>query len=396
MTVTLADLQRLREALSAARYSYCGGGTHSFYHYPARFSPDIARAVIEMFSEPGDLILDPFMGGGTSVIEGLCLGRRMAGTDLNALAHFVAAVRTTPLASSDEEALRRWASRVADRCGEDGVERRSSQPVPNLPRAVEAFMTRALALSDELAFPRQKALARCALLRLGQLLLDCRDFSAPGERLLAARLPQLTHEMLKGLAQFVDACRASGIPKNAIVGRRVLVHRSAIGLHEDPRLQALGEQPRLVFTSPPYPSVHVLYHRWQYRGRRETPAPYWIARVPDGYCASHYMGGSRTPTGRKRYFEMIEAAFRSVREVLDPKGLVVQLVGFSDAEYQLERYLAAMAAAGFDEVMIAGKHDRLNRRVPNRKWYARLKGAVDASSEVLLIHRPSTSRRSRS
>jgi hypothetical protein len=43
---------------------------------------------------------------------------------------------------------------------------------------------------------------------------------------------------------------------------------------------------KLIVTSPPYPGVHVLYHRWHVDGRRETPAPYWIAGCNDGQrCA---------------------------------------------------------------------------------------------------------------
>jgi hypothetical protein len=144
-----------------------------------------------------------------------------------------------------------------------------------------------------------------------------------------------------------------------------------------------------VFTSPPYPGVHVLYHRWQYRGRRETSAPYWIASQRDGRFESFYTGGSRTPTGETRYFEMIEAAFSSVKQVMDPTGYVVQLVGFADTARQLPRYLKAMNDAGFREWTPQGDASRrLGRRVPNRKWYASIQGALDASSELLLIHSP--------
>lgn len=391
MRVATRKLELLSDALAAASYSYCGGSTHGFYHYPARFSPDVARTVIELFSQEDDLVLDPFMGGGTSIIEGLRLGRRMVGVDLNALAHFVADVRTTPLSERDEIALRAWATDVADRFGGSAADEVERPRIPNLPTAVETFMAGGLAASDSLPFPRQRAFARCALLRLGQWALDCRDFVAPRRRRLGQKLPLLTEEMLKGMGEFVEACREVSIPKNGIAGHRLLVHRNAIGLHEDPRIAGLKQRPKLVFTSPPYPSVHVLYHRWQYRGRKETPAPYWIARVPDGFYESYYTGGSRTPTGRENYFKMVEAAFRSVRVLIDPQGLVVQLVGFSDAETQLPRYLTAMAAAGFEEVDASGD-ERLDRRVPNRKWYAKLKGSVDASTELLMFHRPKVGR----
>src|SRR5947209_5286090 len=102
-------MRQLLDALDAKSPSDSAGSTHTFYHYPARFSPQIARTVIEVFSEDGDWVLDPFMGGGTSVIEGLSLGRRVIGVDLNALAHFVATVRTTPLSAGDALALCAWA-----------------------------------------------------------------------------------------------------------------------------------------------------------------------------------------------------------------------------------------------------------------------------------------------
>jgi hypothetical protein len=57
-----------------------GGLTHNSYRYPARFSPQFARATIEAFSRPGDTILDPFMGGATSLVEGRALGRHSVGS----------------------------------------------------------------------------------------------------------------------------------------------------------------------------------------------------------------------------------------------------------------------------------------------------------------------------
>jgi DNA modification methylase len=388
MNFTEATVERLSSALSASSYSYTSGKSHNFYHYPARFSPSIAEAVIETFSAPGDLVLDPFMGGGTAIIEGLALGRRMLGMDINALAHFVARVRTTPLSPFDSALIRRWAIESANVYGGKKYPRVERPQIHNLPSAVNSFISGALEHARCLPFPRQQAFARCALLRLGQWALDCRDFVAPRRQRLAEKLPELVDELLEGLDELTGSCRIAGIAKNEIIRNRLLLHRSAVGLHLDDRIPA-GRPVQLVFTSPPYPSVHVLYHRWQYRGRKETPAPYWIANVSDGYDGSYYTGGSRTPTGRRRYFEMITAAFKSVRNVLSPNALVVQLIGFSDMTAQLPRYLEAMDNAGFDESLLRNSRDaRLDRRVPNRKWYAKLKGAVDSSCELLLFHRP--------
>jgi hypothetical protein len=128
------------------------------------------------------------------------------------------------------------------------------------------------------------------------------------------------------------------------------------------------------------------------KGRKETPAPYWIAQVADGHDASYYTGGSRTSTGERNYFSMIRRVFSSVRKIIDANGVVVQLVGFADVNAQLPQYHAAMAGAGFEPWSPIATGDSLWREVPHRKWYAKLQGAVDASSELLLFHRPKRSR----
>lgn len=373
---------QLKHAMASAKVT--AGSTHNFYLYPARFSPEIARTVIELFSSPGDWILDPFMGGGTAVIEALSNGRSVVGVDLNRLAHFVARVRTTPVSSKDERAIRRWAQRAAMRLGKPGSVPSS---VRNLPAGMANLMAQAMRTAARLRSARRRAFARAALLRLGQWALDCKDRRPRGKKILE-RLPSLTQEMLAGLREFEAACRSTGLMRSDIHSRCRLLCRSAAGLEQDKRLRNLHGQAQLVFTSPPYPSVHVLYHRWQVRGRRETPAPYWIAQLRDGRPASYFTGGSRTPTGERSYFTMITAVFSSINRLLTRDGLVVQLVGFTNARRQLPRYLKAMRAAGFEELQSeALRERRLCRRVPNRRWYARVKGAVDASSEILLIHR---------
>lgn len=388
-SLTQADLDRLAIGLASSSPTDSAGSSHSFYHYPARFSPAIARAVIETFSAPGDWVLDPFMGGGTSVIEGLALGRNMLGVDVNTLAHFVARVRTTPLTQRDEESVRRWAHRCAERLG-SGIIRRDGLPRrDSLPNATKAFLVAAARMSSHLRTRERRDFSRCVLLRLGQWALDCRDFVSPRRQRMASQLLHLSEDMLAGLRDFVVQCQAAGLRRSSIRSGRRLLCRSAIGLDEDLRFGVIPERPRLVFTSPPYPSVHVLYHRWQHRGRRETGAPYWIANVRDGHPESFYTGGSRTPKGRRDYFNMITSAFSSVRAFMDPGGIVVQLVGFSDASTQLPAYLQAMEMAGFREDQQSfGRTCQLGRLVPNRKWYARLRGNTDASTELLLLHRP--------
>lgn len=88
------------------------GLTHEFYRYPARFSPLFVRAAITFFTKPGDIILDPFMGGGTTLVEASALGRNAIGIDINNLAIFIARVKTTLLSESDFSEIIGWSEKL--------------------------------------------------------------------------------------------------------------------------------------------------------------------------------------------------------------------------------------------------------------------------------------------
>ena len=51
--------------------------------YRGNFAPQIARNIIEMYSEKGDTILDPMVGAGTTLIEARLLARNAVGLDIN-------------------------------------------------------------------------------------------------------------------------------------------------------------------------------------------------------------------------------------------------------------------------------------------------------------------------
>jgi len=51
--------------------------------YRGNFAPQIARNIIEMYSEKGDYILDPMVGGGTTLIEAKLTARNALGIDIN-------------------------------------------------------------------------------------------------------------------------------------------------------------------------------------------------------------------------------------------------------------------------------------------------------------------------
>ena len=64
--------------------------------YRACFKPQLPRFFIERLTQPGDLVYDPFMGRGTTLVEGMLLGRRVAGCDINPLSRIFTAPRLNP------------------------------------------------------------------------------------------------------------------------------------------------------------------------------------------------------------------------------------------------------------------------------------------------------------
>ena len=54
--------------------------------------------------------------------------------------------------------------------------------------------------------------------------------------------------------------------------RPLIRHGDAEKIHLDLTIDQVGPAD-LVVTSPPYPGIHMLYHRWQVDGRKETDAP---------------------------------------------------------------------------------------------------------------------------
>lgn len=71
--------------------------THGYHTYPAKFIPQLAARLIEEYTREGQIVVDPFMGSGTTIVEAMAQGRIGVGVDINPVAHLIAKVKSTPL-----------------------------------------------------------------------------------------------------------------------------------------------------------------------------------------------------------------------------------------------------------------------------------------------------------
>ena len=80
--------------LSRTQTSYL---THGYHRYAAKFIPQLVERLIKENSQNADLVCDPFMGSGTTLVEAIINGRRAYGTDINPVAVLISRAKTTPI-----------------------------------------------------------------------------------------------------------------------------------------------------------------------------------------------------------------------------------------------------------------------------------------------------------
>lgn len=329
------------------------GLTHRFYRYPARFSPAFARTCIQAYSTPGQIVLDPYMGGGTTVLEAMVSGRRAIGSDINSLSLFVTRAKVTTLSHREAQAIAAWSSEVVPslRCAD--VVLSDCPEVARVPRNMALpgarWLRKTIALclvsaDAELPTARSRSFARCVLLNVGQWALNGRR-RMPTASEFRDRVVTTAAEMLAGMREVAEALDAAGVEPHTPVLRQ----NDAEQIDRDTRIRTAGLAD-LVVTSPPYPGIHMLYHRWQVDGRKETDAPYWIAACNDGCGSAFYNFADRRRKAEDKYFEKAEASFAAIRRVMKPGAIMAQMIAFSEPDRQLRRYMGVMERAGFCEV----------------------------------------------
>lgn len=129
MLNTLPNVNSVRAAVNSSDWEYVDAETqnltHNVHRYSGKFIPQIAARAIEILSKEGDMILDPYCGSGTTVLEAALLGRNSIGIDLSPLAALIAKVKTTPIEilALDEQVTRLHMA-ISER------EAQTSEPLP--------------------------------------------------------------------------------------------------------------------------------------------------------------------------------------------------------------------------------------------------------------------------
>src|SRR5258708_1553111 len=254
--------------------------THGFHSYAGRMHPTIARGGVAAFSARGDLVVDPFCGSGTVLVEAMAAGRRALGVDASPLGGAIARARTTLLGADGRARPQREAAAIPEESGEPARKRRR----PELPAWARGELARFHAhVLFELLGLRELVLARpdddvghalrlCLSSLLVKFMKSGPEAPRDGEtkriargipsRMLADRAVELSH----GLAALEARTPAGTEAPRVLLGDARKLDAVATGAAS------------LVLSSPPYAGT---YDYADLHDVRFTSLPLPPARFPD-------------------------------------------------------------------------------------------------------------------
>jgi DNA modification methylase len=71
--------------------------THGYHRYPAKFIPQIVSRLVDKYSRVGELVVDPFGGCGTTLVESKVMGRPSLAVDINPVAVLITKAKITAI-----------------------------------------------------------------------------------------------------------------------------------------------------------------------------------------------------------------------------------------------------------------------------------------------------------
>jgi hypothetical protein len=99
--------------------------THGLHRFAAKYIPQVPGWALDSFAPRGGVVVDPFMGSGTTLVEGLLRGGTTIGVDIDPLARFIARAKVTPV---DHERIAALGRALATRWREPAATLRPPMP----------------------------------------------------------------------------------------------------------------------------------------------------------------------------------------------------------------------------------------------------------------------------
>lgn len=355
---------------------------HGIHPYPAKFVPELPRRVIGALSMQGELVVDPFSGGGTAAVEALRSGRAFYGIDANPIGNILARAKTTPLSSADFSALRSLeATLMAMQPGDLlRLTPRWLPHIPNREKWYDIHVFRALGvIRDAVAEVTPRAARDLAFVAFAQAASklsfqesETRYVSAPRE-IDRLEVPQTALRELRRIRRLCEGRELTGETSARLIE----------GDSRDPASFDLSDgSAGLVVTSPPYPNTYDyhLYHRFRLFWLGEDPTA--LRRVEIG---SHLKNQGRDDPIQD-YLDDMGAVLRNCLRILADGRMAVVIIGTG-----LFRGEIFDTAAALTELGIEHGYDHIatiNRPLPQHRRSITRPGRRLTSEQILFLRKP--------
>ena len=369
-----AERTALTHALDVLPEEGARAHVHAFHSYPARLHAVTARRLVERLSPRGGLVLDPFCGSGTVLVEARLAGRRAAGIDANPLAVELTWLKTRDSTEGERRALIESARIVSDHA-DDRRQRKAGAThryggedmalfEPHVLMELDGLRAGLGKVRHDFARRALRLVLSAILVKVSRRTGDTSEGMAP-RRLSAGYTAKLFRRKAEELARLLGEFAAL-LPRNA--GRPPDVRwgdaRKLDGIER--------ASVDLLLTSPPYPgnydylAQHALRLRWL--GLDAEP----FAAIELG--ARRHLAGLPEPAARARWAAELGEVLRAAERVLAPRGRLVLVIADSvigRRPIYADDLVREIAPAAGLEVSVVGSQARPHFHGPSARAFDR-------------------------
>jgi len=323
--------------------------THGFHAYPARMHPETARRALEAF--PSGLVVDPFVGSGTTAVEAVRAGRRFIGIDISKVPLEIAWTRTRVGRPEESRRVEAAAHRVANRAFQDVQE---DFEMPPWTRAelewYDPHTLREIVVLKYLIDGEEPALRRMLTVVLSSVLVKLsRQISDSDVKHDLYHRPKP-----RGAAFRWFRDKSSELTKGLLLLGSDLYKRKVAFLEPELRKEDARDAKLpagsvdLILTSPPYAGV---YDYSRHQSRR-----YPLFDEDPKFAEARELGSRRDAS---RYKEDMETVLKNLLGSLSPSGRIVMMIG-DGQQVKADQFLMELAAKVGAKVQAVASQSRRN------------------------------------
>jgi SAM-dependent methyltransferase len=317
--------------------------THPAHSYPARLHPATARHLIDIVmggTAADAVLLDPFCGSGTTLVEARAIGGRSIGVDLNPLAVLLARVKTWTVPLARRRAARDLAHRISGDVLAMGKEARRAQAAPTAARSPVGFDPNARQRRIGPWFsPHVRRELEALAGSIDEVALDDQETADLFTAALSAILYKVSHRQSDTDPTWVERSIARGAAARLFVDRveLILAGLDDMGRQRGPMPAVIEADARTlatlnlppvagIVTSPPYAGTYdyAAHHRlrFDFLGIRHRG-------LDDGELGARRHFTDDPGGATSRWQDDLASAVGAMASVLVPGGLAALVVGDS-------------------------------------------------------------------